>query len=212
MSNTTKVVLVAVVIIAILGFGYWYSTSNSGQPSNSPLQTSTSTTGSTGLSSNDASISDTFLSLLLNMRTIKLDQTIFSDPGFLALQDFSTTIAPDTDPGRVNPFAPIGTDAPDALVTVTTATPSAVTASSALLGGAVSTGAVSQKSYFEYGLTSTTPLPNTTAPVSVDPSTNSFSFGLTGLTPKTTYYTRAVSIINGTPIYGSVQTFKTLAQ
>ena len=212
MSNTIKVILVAVVIIALLGFGYWYANSSSTQTSTSPLQTSTATTGASGLSSNDAVISDKFLSLLLNMRTIKLDQSIFSDPGFMALQDFSTTITPDTNPGRVNPFAPIGTDAPNALVAVTTATPSVITKSSALLGGAISSGAVSQKSYFEYGLTSTTPLPNTTAPASVNPSTNSFSFGLTGLTANTTYYTRAVSIINGTPIYGSVQTFKTLAQ
>ena len=51
-----------------------------------------------------------FLSLLLNVKSIKLDSTIFDDPAFLSLYDSSITLTPDGTEGRVNPFAPLGAD------------------------------------------------------------------------------------------------------
>ncbi len=51
-----------------------------------------------------------FLPILLNVKNIKLDDSIFADPAFMALVDGSITLIPDTDEGRPNPFAPLGSE------------------------------------------------------------------------------------------------------
>lgn len=52
-----------------------------------------------------------FINLLLNVKNIKLDDAIFSDPAFLSLDgSHSITLIPDGTEGRPNPFAPIGID------------------------------------------------------------------------------------------------------
>jgi len=52
-----------------------------------------------------------FLVLLSNVKNIKLDDTIFSDPAFNSLRDSSITLIPDGTEGRPNPFAQFGNDA-----------------------------------------------------------------------------------------------------
>ncbi len=50
------------------------------------------------------------ISLLLELKSIKLDTSILQNPVFLTLQDFSVELA--SEPvGRLNPFAPIGVGA-----------------------------------------------------------------------------------------------------
>ncbi len=215
MSNTLKVLLIAAVLIAIAAFGYWYATSTPTTTGGSALQSSGSQLagGSSPLSQADTAISDKFLSLLLNMRTIKLDQSLFTDPAFSSLRDFSTTINPESNPGRENPFAPIGIDAIGTQsVVVTTTQPTSVTKNTAVLTGSIPVGSVVAKRYFEYGTTGATPLPNTTAGVPNDVATGGFTFTLNGLVPNTTYYYRAVVVSGGSPVYGSIVSFKTLAQ
>ncbi|MFZ3011469.1 MAG: hypothetical protein WA060_00490 [Minisyncoccia bacterium] len=51
-----------------------------------------------------------FLSLLLNVKNIKLNDQILSDPAFLSLRDSSITLEPDGNEGRPNPFAKFGND------------------------------------------------------------------------------------------------------
>ena len=51
-----------------------------------------------------------FLSLLLNVKNIKLEESILSDPAFDSLFDSSISITPDGTEGRLNPFAPLGFD------------------------------------------------------------------------------------------------------
>jgi hypothetical protein len=55
----------------------------------------------------DASLSQNLLVTLQNLHTIKLDNSIFSDPAFQSLTDFGVVI-PSQTPGRRNPFAPLG--------------------------------------------------------------------------------------------------------
>lgn len=52
-------------------------------------------------------VSQELLVTLSNLRTIKLDETIFNDPIFTTLSDFGVVIPPEAI-GRRNPFAPIG--------------------------------------------------------------------------------------------------------
>lgn len=46
------------------------------------------------------------LALLLEIRSIKLDESILSDPAFQGLEDFGQNIVPEPI-GRENPFAPV---------------------------------------------------------------------------------------------------------
>jgi hypothetical protein len=55
-------------------------------------------------------ITKDFLTLLLNVKDIKLDDTIFSDIAFAGLRDSSITLIPDGTEGRPNPFAKFGND------------------------------------------------------------------------------------------------------
>lgn len=60
------------------------------------------------VSSTDTSpVSQELLVTLSNLRTIKLDESIFNDPIFVTLSDFGVVIPPEAI-GRRNPFAPIG--------------------------------------------------------------------------------------------------------
>lgn len=47
------------------------------------------------------------ISLLLELRSITLDEDIFADPTFQSLEDFSQELVPEP-VGRPNPFAPLG--------------------------------------------------------------------------------------------------------
>jgi hypothetical protein len=49
------------------------------------------------------------LALLLEIRTIKLDESILSDEAFRSLKDFGQEIVPEP-VGRENPFAPVNFD------------------------------------------------------------------------------------------------------
>lgn len=48
--------------------------------------------------------------LLLNVSSIHLDDAVFSNPAYEVLNDISTRLADDQNPGRDNPFLPIGLD------------------------------------------------------------------------------------------------------
>ncbi len=48
-----------------------------------------------------------FLSLLLSVKSIQLNDAIFSNPAFQSLSDSSISLTPDGNEGRPNPFAPL---------------------------------------------------------------------------------------------------------
>jgi hypothetical protein len=79
---------------------------------NGLVSTSNSTTplASTADTSTDALDTKDFLAVLLNVKNIKLDDSIFSDLAFSSLRDSSIVLTPDGTEGRANPFAPIGSD------------------------------------------------------------------------------------------------------
>jgi hypothetical protein len=58
----------------------------------------------------ESQIASDFLSTLLSVKNISLNNSIFSDPAFLSLRDSSIELVPDGNEGRPNPFAPIGSD------------------------------------------------------------------------------------------------------
>jgi|SRR3989344_8651532 len=92
--------LVFIIIIVLIVFGVWYGLSQSSAPA--PLLTSNSPSGSPTVDGADRQLVTTLLAL----RAVTLNGSIFTNPAFVGLQDFSTTIVPEP-VGRDNPFAPL---------------------------------------------------------------------------------------------------------
>ena len=115
-------IIIFIAIAAALILAYIFFTRQS--PSQATLVSSPSTaadttsstdgsaaaTADTNLPSGDASVAQSFLTLLLNVKNIKLDDSIFSDPAFTSLHDSSIVLVPDATTGRPNPFAQFGND------------------------------------------------------------------------------------------------------
>lgn len=69
------------------------------------------TTNTTGVADPlDNQLSKDFLTVLLSIKNINLDDSIFSNVAFVNLKDSTILLVPDGSEGRPNPFAPIGTD------------------------------------------------------------------------------------------------------
>lgn len=93
--------LVFIIAIVVIAAGVWFGLSQSGTPA--PLLiTETVTTSAAG----DKGLVGTLLAL----RAVTLSGTIFTEPAFMSLQDFGTTIVPEP-VGRDNPFAPLTSQA-----------------------------------------------------------------------------------------------------
>jgi hypothetical protein len=110
MSSKIKNILIIGGIGAVLILGYFlFFKKTPDQPA------LVSSTGSAVLPTNTASdqtstISKDFLAVLLNVKGIKIDDSIFTDPAFLSLRDSSIELVSDGTEGRPNPFAPLGSD------------------------------------------------------------------------------------------------------
>ena len=147
-----------------------------------------------------------FLALLLGVQSIKLDDSLFSSKAFGVLQDFNRPIPADTNPGRANPFAPIGQDGLVISTQISTSNPSAIAATSVTFNGTLTVSDPSVTRWFEYGTSPT--LGTMTAPRQ-QASAGAFAESVNGLTANTTYYFQASASINGTTVSGKVLTFKT---
>ncbi|OGG57433.1 hypothetical protein A2853_03660 [Candidatus Kaiserbacteria bacterium RIFCSPHIGHO2_01_FULL_55_17] len=90
---------------ALIAIGVWWGFSAE-TPSDSLLTTERVEGGPA-----DKALVDT----LLQLRSVTLSGTIFSDPAFILLQDFGTQIIPEPI-GRPNPFAPLGVSATSSTV------------------------------------------------------------------------------------------------
>ncbi len=119
MSNGLKIFLIILILAVFGAIAYFllgdgdYSLNVA--PTSSPLQTSDSQPVS-GLSAQAAAdidadqIGQEFLTQLLNIRSIKLREDIFSRPSFISLTDFTIELIQLGNEGRPNPFAPFGVD------------------------------------------------------------------------------------------------------
>jgi hypothetical protein len=86
-----------ILVIALAVVGLWaYMTYFTGDGSDASLTTNQTS----------SPLSSDVLVTLSNLHTIKLDTTIFDDPLFRSLGDFSVAI-PEQPVGRRNPFAPL---------------------------------------------------------------------------------------------------------
>ena len=121
MKKGLKIFLIVLIIIvagaiAYLLLGEGGSINLSNTPISSSLSSSSTGAPVSGLSDNaDASsnvnadqIGQEFLTQLLNIRSIKLRDDIFTSPAFISLTDFTIELIQLGNEGRENPFAPFG--------------------------------------------------------------------------------------------------------
>lgn len=107
-SKIKTIIIAAVVVIAIILayiFLFKKAPDQASLTSSTPTATSTTTTTPT-----NTTVDTEFVSVLLSVKNIKLNDAIFSNIAFANLRDSSITLTPDGTEGRKNPFAPIGTD------------------------------------------------------------------------------------------------------
>ncbi|OIO29590.1 hypothetical protein COX93_03270 [Candidatus Nomurabacteria bacterium CG_4_10_14_0_2_um_filter_30_12] len=112
MSSKIKNIIIFTVIGVSLILVYIFFIKKA--PDQGNLISSFSTSGivpeNTGIQDGDSTVSQDFLSVLLGVKNIKLDDSIFSNKSFINLHDSSILLTSPGDEGRVNPFAPIGND------------------------------------------------------------------------------------------------------
>ena len=113
MKSKIKNIIIFLVIFGLLiaVYGFFF------RPSPAPVLVGTSGVPVSPAAPTSSQISQEFLSLLLSIKNINLDDAIFSNPAFGVLQDYTIILVPEGNEGRVNPFAPIGVDVSSAEAT-----------------------------------------------------------------------------------------------
>lgn len=217
MKSTLRVIIILaiVTVIGIVLYSIFFKNSDTPATGNSSLSTTagapiadTANVSGAALADAEAASRD-FLALLLNIRSIKLDDSLFANPSFATLQDLSRPINPDTNPGRVNPFAPLGTDSNAVSTQVTTSNPSAIGGATSTLNGVLSIGASSVTRWFEYG---SSPSLGLKTPAKIQETPGAFAESVAGLTPGTVYYVKAFASIGGQTVSGALVSWKTASR
>ena len=110
-AKVKNIIIVGGVGVALILIYFFFIRQAPNQPAlTTSLPTSSNVLPNTNTSNQNPSITQDFLSLLLSVKSIKLDDAVFSDLAFKSLADSSILLTPDGTEGRPNPFAPIGTD------------------------------------------------------------------------------------------------------
>ncbi len=114
MTSNTKTILVVVVILLLGGVAY-FGFAKGGDTATSSIETIGGETVSLGTGEVGADIT----ALLNEINQLKIDNSLFQDPVYLYLVDYSQEIPP-LPVGRENPFAPIPGQAAAAALKTTT--------------------------------------------------------------------------------------------
>lgn len=102
------IIFTVIAILLILAYIFFIKPSPEEQNLVSSSNKETTILTDTSTIDQNSLIAKDLLSVLLSVKSIKLDDTIFSNIAFLNLRDSSISLTPLGDEGRLNPFAPIG--------------------------------------------------------------------------------------------------------
>jgi hypothetical protein len=109
MSPLIKNIIIVAGVAIVLFVGYFFFLKPS--PEIAPLVSSSNTLSPLNQTGDiNAPLANEFLTLLLSVKSIRLDDSIFSNGIFNTLRDSSIILTPDATIGRPNPFAPLGND------------------------------------------------------------------------------------------------------
>ena len=105
-------ILVVVVVAYKLIFKSTPATPAKTTTASLPVTSTTGSTTATGTTQTAPKpvVGQEFLSMLLSVKTIRIDDSIFTSSAFESLSDSSIQLVSEDNQGRENPFAPIGSD------------------------------------------------------------------------------------------------------
>ncbi|OGI98219.1 hypothetical protein A3H53_03705 [Candidatus Nomurabacteria bacterium RIFCSPLOWO2_02_FULL_40_10] len=110
MSKIRNIIIFIVIGAAlVLVYIFFIKPSDKGEAP-SLVSSSPSAVTNTAVLADNSEIAQEFLTLLLSVRSIKLNDAIFSDKAFDALLETPVDLVQDGTEGRPNPFAPLGSD------------------------------------------------------------------------------------------------------
>jgi len=157
----------------------------------------------------ETAIGQEFLAMLLSLKDLRLDESLFQNNQFRNLRDFSTPITrvPGSE-GRPNPFAPFEEEVGTSRVETGEAT--LITPAAATLNGLVDLTLASQSKFFAWG--ETLEVANKTELITEETATGFYSQTLTGLLPATTYFFRAEVVSGRETLRGEILSFTTLPE
>lgn len=211
MSKKVKIFAIVVIALAVIVFGVSFINSRKApapNKSNNPLTSTTGVVPLPGMATSQAN-SDEFSALLSNIKRITIDTSLFDNVAYKMLRDFPVSLGSDI-VGRINPFAPIGTDiggAQSQEIFVDTLQSGKVTSTTAEFGAQLDLPDTTPTSVvFEYGTTDT--FGSATSPVVVTKSGTTLVTA-TKLTPETTYYVRAIAVRGSVTTTGNTTLFTT---
>ena len=95
-SKKTIIIMVVIIVVAIIAY-FYYEGGNT--VTSSSLETSQVTSDAQAAGAR-------VLNLLNQIKSLKIDTSLFSDPAYETLRDYTVAI-PQEQVGRANPFAPI---------------------------------------------------------------------------------------------------------
>ena len=110
MASKIKNIIIFLVIGAVFILIYIFFIKAAPSPASLFSSSASPAVGSAAALNMNPSVAKEFLTLLLSVKNIKLDDAIFSDNAFSSLHDSSIILTPDGNEGRPNPFAPFGTE------------------------------------------------------------------------------------------------------
>lgn len=215
MSKKVKIFAISVVSLAIIIFA---SSRLGNKKIDIPPQSISPLSSSNGVvplpnsgAVQSSTSADEFSALLSNIKSINIDTSLFDNVAYKMLRDFPVSLGSDI-VGRVNPFAPVGTDVGGAVgstgdMFIATLQSGKVTSTTAEFGSQINLADANPVSIiFEYGVTDT--FGNSTAPITVNKNGTTL-ITVTNLLPETTYYVRAIAVKGSITTTGNTTSFTT---
>lgn len=106
MNKKNIIILIIILILAGVAYGFFFG----GKKDTGVLGTEGTPVTTSNESVIDETVGQEFVTLLLKLNDIKLDNKIFGSIAFLKLQDFTKALTSLNNEGRINPFAPVGAE------------------------------------------------------------------------------------------------------
>ena len=107
-SKIKKIIIIVIIFVLIIAIYFIFFKKEKKLPSLTSNINLTPASIESGGSRSEAGRE--FLTTLLSLKQLRLDETLFANPAFSNLHDFSIILIPEGNEGRPNPFAPLGVD------------------------------------------------------------------------------------------------------
>jgi len=110
MPKIRNIIIFIVIGVALVLVYIFFIKPSDQSETPSLVSSSSSAVTNTAVLADNSAVAQEFLTLLLSVRSIKLNDAIFSDKAFDALLETPVNLVQDGTEGRPNPFAPLGSD------------------------------------------------------------------------------------------------------